>query len=70
MALLLVLRHQAALHLGIDRGRPRDWIDEIYFLLACYGVSVVRFENLLPRERIGAYVSAGVALSRFLFNRE
>jgi hypothetical protein len=68
--LLLALRQQAALHLGADRGRPRDWLDEFYFLLACYGVSVVRFPSLHPRERMGAFLSAGVATARFLYNRE
>jgi hypothetical protein len=70
LALLLALRREAALHLGADRGRPREWLDEYYFLLACYGVSVVRFENLMDRERMGAYLSAGVAMARFLWNRE
>ncbi len=69
-ALLLALREQAALHLGTDRGRPREWLDEFYFLLGCYGVSVVRFPNLHPRERMGAFLSAGVATARFLYNRE
>jgi hypothetical protein len=69
-SLLLTVRHQAAVHLGEDRGRPREWLDEYYLLLACYGISVVRFENLMPRERIAAYVSAGVALARFLWTRE
>lgn len=64
------IRRQAAFHLGQDRGRPRDWIDEYYFLLACYGVNVVRFQNLTDRERIGAFLSAGVATARFLWNRE
>ncbi len=69
-SLLLALRQQAGLHLGADRGRPREWLDEYYFLLACYGVSVVRWPTLQPRERIWAYVSAGVATARFLWNRE
>jgi tetratricopeptide (TPR) repeat protein len=68
-SLLLAMREQASVHLGADRGRPRDWLDEYYFFLACYGVTVVRFENLVPRERIGAYLSAGVALARFLWSR-
>jgi hypothetical protein len=69
-ALLLAIRHQAAVHLGLDRSRPYEWLDEYYFLLMCYGVSVVRFDNLLPRQRLGAYLSAGVAAARFLWGRE
>lgn len=69
-ALLLALRRQAALHLGVDRGRPRQWLDEYYFALACYGVHVGRFDNLNRPELLGAYVSAGVATARFLWNRE
>jgi hypothetical protein len=69
-ALLLALRQQAALHLGHDRGRPREWLDEYYFALACYGAQVGRFANLNRPELIGAFVSAGVATARYLWNRE
>jgi len=68
--LLLGLRQQAALHLGTDRGRTRQWLDEYYFVLACYGVFTGRFHDLSPPERIGGYLSAGVATARFLWNRE
>jgi hypothetical protein len=68
--LLLALRQQAALHLGTDRNRPRQWLDEYYFILACYGIHVGRFDNLNRPELLGAYLSAGVATARFLWNRE
>ena len=56
-----MIRRMAAQHLGANHGRPNDWLEEYYFLLACYGVFTGRFENLQPRERIGALLSAGVA---------
>jgi ADP-ribose pyrophosphatase YjhB (NUDIX family) len=68
--LLLLLRRQAALHLGSDRGRPREWLAEYYFALACYGVHAGRFDNLGRPELLGAFVSAGVATARFLWDRE
>ncbi|MBI1917937.1 MAG: NUDIX domain-containing protein [Planctomycetes bacterium] len=68
--LLLALRQQAALHLGTDRNRPRQWLDEYYFALACYGIHVGRFDNLDRPELLGAYLSAGVATARFLWYRE
>jgi len=63
-AILLELRRMAALHLGIYRGRPNQWLEEYYFVLAGYAVSTARFSNLERRELLAAYVSAGVAVSR------
>jgi hypothetical protein len=68
--LLLALRRQAALHLGSDRGRPRLWLDEYYFALACYGVHAGRFASFDRPELLGLYVSAGVAAARLLWARE
>jgi hypothetical protein len=68
-AILLSIRHMAAQQLGANHGRPNDWLEEYYFLLSCYGVSTGRFENLQPRERIGALVSAGVATARLNWPR-
>src|SRR5205085_1532427 len=47
---LLSIRRMAAQHLGMNHGRPNDWLEEYYFLLACYGVATGRFANLQPRE--------------------
>jgi hypothetical protein len=69
-ALLLTLRRQAALHLGIDPGRSRAWLDEYYFALSAYGRQAGRFQTLGRPELLGAYVSAGVACARFLWTRE
>jgi hypothetical protein len=68
-AILLLIRRMAAQHLGANHGRPNDWLEEYYFLLACYGVFTGRFENLQPRERIGALLSAGVATARLSWPR-
>jgi hypothetical protein len=68
-AILLLIRRMAAHHLGVNHGRPNDWLEEYYFLLACYGTFTGRFENLQPRERIGALLSAGVATSRLSWPR-
>ena len=64
-----MIRRMAAQHLGANHGRPNDWLEEYYFLLACYGVFTGRFENLQPRERIGALLSAGVATARLSWPR-
>jgi hypothetical protein len=66
---LLSIRRMAAQHLGINHGRPNEWLEEYYFLLTCYGVATGRFPNLQPRERIGALISAGVAASRLSWPR-
>ena len=68
-AILLSIRRMAAQQLGASHGRPNDWLEEYYFLMACYGVLTGRFENLQPRERIGALVSAGVATARLSWPR-
>jgi hypothetical protein len=60
--ILLTIRQQARRHLGIQRLRDRQWLEEYYFLLACYGVYAARFEtyNGYPRQIAAAYISAGV----------
>ncbi len=69
-SILLELRRMAQVHLGIDRGRPNEWLEEYYFALACYGVSTSRFPNLTPRQWLAAYLSAGVAAARLSWPRE
>jgi hypothetical protein len=69
-AVLLMIRRMAAQHLGSNHGRPNSWLEEYYFLLACYGVSTGRFANLQRRERISALVSAGVATARLTWPRK
>lgn len=69
-SILLEVRRMAQVHLGIDRGRPNDWLEEYYFVLACYGVTTARFANLNPRQWLAAYLSAGVAASRLTWPRE
>ena len=68
-AILVEIRRMAARHLGDNVGRPNDWLEQYYFLLACYGVWTSRFDNLQLRERMGALVSAGVATSRLNWPR-
>lgn len=67
--IILEIRHRAAVHLGIERGRPNDWLEEYYFLLACYGVCTVHFGNQNRRQRWAAYVSAGAAAARLNWPR-
>jgi hypothetical protein len=64
LTILLTIRRMASQHLGFNHGRPNEWLEECYFLLACYGVVAGRFENLQRRERLGALISAGVATAR------
>ncbi len=61
--ILLTIRQQARRHLGIQRLRDRQWLEEYYFLLACYGVYASRFDTYrgYPRQIGAAYISAGVA---------
>lgn len=68
-ALLLCVRQQAELHLGARRKRFRDWLHEYYFLLGCYGLTTVRFENQSEYERAAALVSAGVAAVQYEMGR-
>jgi Ternary complex associated domain 9 len=68
-ALLLCVRQQAELHLGARRKRFRDWLHEYYFLLGCYGVTTVRFENQSESERAAALISAGVAAVQYEMGR-
>lgn len=68
--LLLVIRRLAGKHLGDAHHRPGHWLDEYYFLLAGYGVNAGKFENLNSSELIAAFVSAGVAASRYWHERE
>ena len=63
-ALVLQIRQLAAIHLGRNRGRPRRWLEEYYFLLTAYGVHAGRFENLIDRELLALHVSAGTAAAR------
>ncbi len=67
--ILLMIRRMASEQLGESHGRPNDWLEEYYFLLACYGVYTSRFENLQMRERHGALLSAGVATARLAWPR-
>ncbi len=67
--ILLAIRRMAAQHMGSSHGRPNDWLEEYYFLLACYGAFTGRFENLQHRERLGALISSGVAASRLSWPR-
>ncbi len=68
-AILLAIRRMAAQQMGAGHSRPNDWLEEYYFLLACYGAFTGRFENLQHRERMAALVSAGVAASRLSWPR-
>jgi hypothetical protein len=67
--ILLMIRRMASEQLGESHFRPNDWLEEYYFLLACYGTYTSRFENLQMRERYGALISAGVAAARLSWPR-
>jgi hypothetical protein len=67
--ILLMIRRMASEQLGESHGRPNDWLEEYYFLLACYGAYTSRFDNLQMRERYGALISAGVATARLTWPR-
>jgi|GEM_PF-2955393 len=67
--IVLAIREQADLHLGTRRKRYRDWLHEYYFLLACYGVWTVTYDNQNERERTAAIVSAGVAAALYELGR-
>ncbi len=62
--LILAIRARAKEYLGVQRCRSREWLEEYYFLLCCYGVYAVKFPAYGRRELLGAYVSAGVAARR------
>lgn len=66
--LVLMIRRYAGQHLS-HLNRSREWLAEYYFLLAVYGLNGVRFENLTDRQRLGGYLSAGCAASRYQYDR-
>jgi hypothetical protein len=68
-AALLEIRRMASIHLGRNRGRARQWLEEYYFLLAAYGINMACYGNLERRELIAAYVTAGVAAARLSWLR-
>ena len=59
--ILLAIRQNAFRTLGPPRGNSMEWLREYLFLLGCYGLTTVRYENQTDFERAAAYVSAGVA---------
>jgi tetratricopeptide (TPR) repeat protein len=63
-SILLEIRKQARLCMGVNRARDRQWLEEYYFLLAAYGVRAGLFGAYQWPEVMAAYVSAGVAASR------
>jgi hypothetical protein len=65
---ILKVREAAARHLGDQKGRPRKWLAEYYFLLALYGLNSIRFENLRDHELRAAYTAAGAAAARFAYS--
>jgi tetratricopeptide (TPR) repeat protein len=62
--LVLAIRNAAREHMGVRRNRDRQWLEEYYFLLACYGVDAGRYGTYQRRNVIAAYISAGVAARR------
>lgn len=67
---LLTIRRMASLHLGQDQGRPKEWLEEYYFLQAGYALSTIRFPNLSRRKLLAAFVSAGVSAARLSHPRK
>lgn len=63
--LLLRIRNLAARHLS-QSNRSQLWRAEYDFVLSVYGLNAVRFSNLKPVERKGAYLSAGCAAARYV----
>lgn len=63
-SLILGIRRLAKLHLGTKKDREREWLEEYYFLLACYGVCAGRYETYQRRHIISAYISAGTVTRR------
>jgi hypothetical protein len=59
--IILAIRDSAQEHVGRRRRRDRQWLEEYYFLLACYGVSAARFETYQSRDVAAALISAGAA---------
>lgn len=68
-AAVLEIRRMAAVHLGMHRGRPRQWLEEYYFLMAAYSINAANYSNLQERELIASYVAGGVAASRLSWPR-
>ncbi|HZZ79846.1 MAG TPA: tetratricopeptide repeat-containing protein [Gemmataceae bacterium] len=65
MAVLLAIRQEAS---TVLMSRPRtpaaEWLREYLFLLGCYGLMAVRYENQTELQLAAAFVTAGMAASR------
>src|SRR6202041_1984392 len=57
-AVLLAIREEAAHALGRPRGDSTEWLREYLFLLGCYGLTTVRYDNQTPAQRTAAFISA------------
>lgn len=58
---LLEVRRQARRCLGSDRHRLHRWLEEYFFLLACYGCNASSFPTYDDQEWLAVYCSAGTA---------
>src|SRR5439155_8883441 len=63
-AVLLEVRAQARRCLEAERHRPNRWLEEYYFLLACYGCGSSHFPTYDDQEWLALYCSAGTAARR------
>ena len=61
LAILLAIRAEACHVLGRVRGASIDWLHEYLFLLGCYGLETVWYGDQSDNQRLGPYISAGVA---------
>jgi hypothetical protein len=62
--LVLTIRQQAKRHLGQLRLRQRDWLEEYYFILLCYGCAMAKMSSYEQRHLMAGFVAAGVAARR------
>jgi len=63
---IVQLRRLAYEHLGQNRGRIDDWLDEYELLTAWYGCRAGLYDNYAPRWTVAALVGAGVAARRLM----
>lgn len=62
--LILAIRREAQRYLGVFQDRERDWLEELYFLILCYGCQMAKLPSYGRKELISGYIAAGTAARR------
>lgn len=62
--MILMIRSEAQKYLGVLQNREREWLEELYFLILCYGCQMTTRSSYGRKELISGYIAAGIASRR------